>query len=184
MNNDILFYFMWLYGPLFPAILLFALFPKSTVAAEGNNVLNFLGINKFKIGGAFAGYFILLAASRNFIADLTLRDDKMKSEIWTIEGRVNYDVPEKTILVSEIQPHIQPENFLVASDGYFKMEIIVPKNQTGDPEFPQLSFEHPGFDSKTVHLVDYKVQGLENFEPQQDAAHKKITVAKPIILTH
>ena len=180
--NEMQSYLLWLYAPLFPAIILFLLFPKSGVVVEGDGgaVKNFFGINKFKITGAFAGYVILLVGSKTFLDDI----NKQKPEIWTIEGKVNYDLSDRTILLSEIQPRVQPQNFLVAGDGSFEMDIIVPKGPTGEPKFPKLSFEHPGFDSKTVHLSKQNILGLEDYQPLQNIEQKRITVTKPVILTH
>lgn len=124
--------------PLLPAYLLYRLLPS-----EGSVEGPWHGF-RIKLGGAFAGYFILVVTILAFWKTLP------QYEFWTVEGEIRLadDEPFHRTLVSfAIDPREVP-----LPDGHFSLLVTAKPNHAGDRVLPSLIIEHPGYRPEPVHL--------------------------------
>lgn len=130
--------------PIIPAYLLYKLLP-STGSVEGP----FQGL-QIKLGGAFAGYFLVLLVIIAFWKTQNTNYEVWKVSGWTnFEGGDNLDKTKVFILVNP-SPTLQ-------SDGTFQINVLKQANATGEMDLPTLVVDQPAaeynYQPAPVHLT-------------------------------
>jgi hypothetical protein len=154
--------------PLIPAYILFRALP-SDASVTGP----FKGL-KLKLGGAFAGYFIVFIALQYFFPAPARPQSVSQYEVWHIKGRASLEGPEK-LLVSDIS--VEPSVVTVADDGSFWLDLPIRKDEAGKPDFPILFFHHvPCHTSASISLGERKQGGI-------GGASADVKVTEPAVRT-
>jgi hypothetical protein len=162
MDNSTKFFLLWLYAPMSVAIILFLVFPKSTAEVSGgtekgtkstglHGIWDFLGINKWKITGAFAGYFLLLFLSKQFITDLLPNEEY---EVWTIEGEIRDR--EGGLLRDSFFPVIKIVPPQKVENGRFTMKVIGEKGHKDAIQFNDFIIEAQTYNPVNLPSLDYR----------------------------
>jgi hypothetical protein len=130
--------------PLLPAFLLYKSLP-SKASVRGP----FKGL-KINLGGAFAGYFLLVLIASYFVRQ-SLAPKKPRYEVWRITGQIKAEstdpnTNEESGYIKDTKVSAIPPNLKVGSNGRFMMKIIVdPGLVEGEREFPALMFNLPEY---------------------------------------
>ncbi|MFN2507755.1 MAG: hypothetical protein ABR589_03170, partial [Chthoniobacterales bacterium] len=139
---------IWLFTaillPIIPAFLIYKFLP-STADVSGP----FHGM-VIKLGGAFAGYFLLVMVVF-FWPRPKARD--LVSEVWTLKGQVE-DEDGMTLPPDKVNLSIKPPSVNYLGDGSFEMDILVRRGQVGQIKLPSLSIDRQPvqpFGNATVH---------------------------------
>jgi len=148
--------------PMVPAITLFKVLPAQAVVKGP-----FKGL-KVNLGGAFAGYFVLLLL---LIGVFRTPPANPTSQVWHVVGTVAFsdhaEVPSDAIRFSVVPPAEK-----VASDGKFDVKVVRSIADTGELDLPFLKLEAQGYSSQDISLQD----------EAQAAAERKIQINRPIVL--
>jgi len=165
MDNIILFIFIGLTTllPIIPAYLFFKVIPSKTSEVDGT-----FGSLKFKLSGAFAGYFLMV-----FILIMVFKDSLTHEEtwqIWEVDGTVEFangmGSPEA------IKVCVNPPNLATMGDQ-FKLKVLKRPGHSGELEFPQLIVSHENFiPEEIVFSEDDKV----------DQKAKRVVLANTVVL--
>src|SRR4029077_6269123 len=133
--------------PIVPAYVLFKFLPKSDAKVTGP----FSGL-KIKLGGAFAGYFLLLIVLMN-------SPRPKVDEVWTVKGMIKNEPGAPIAKSEELIVSIEPPFVAMQSDDSFQTKIPV-SWQGGKRVFPALvigRLPEANFAKVTIHLGgDYK----------------------------
>jgi hypothetical protein len=133
--------------PIIPALILYKLLP-STADVQGP----FHGL-QIKLGGAFAGYFLLVMVVYFWPREKPPELTQTTYEVWTVKGQIQND--DGTTL-QQINLSIQPRGVdYVPQDGSFEMDILVRRGQSGEEKFPSLLIEREppvAFSNAVMHL--------------------------------
>src|SRR5271168_1316822 len=78
-----LFYFLWICVPMIPAVLIYALFPKSPIGVTGP-----LGALTISATGAFAAYIIVFGLAFSIVSKSEETLTSMLSPTWTESAKV------------------------------------------------------------------------------------------------
>jgi hypothetical protein len=108
--------------PLIPAFILFKVIPSDATVTGP-----FQGFT-VKLGGAFAGYFVMFLVLNHFFPP-----PESRYQVWHIRGQASLEGPDK-LLESDIS--VQP--IVQVVDGTFRLDFPVEKNEAGVIEFPSL----------------------------------------------
>jgi hypothetical protein len=146
--------------PMVPAIAIFKLLP-SRAAVTGP----FKGL-KINLGGAFAGYFVLLVL---LLSVFRTPPAEGRSQIWRVKGRVRFDGP--SIPFGDVRISFVPPTERLKGDGTFNFRILATVSDDGEVEFPELRLEADGYEHVTLPL-----------ESLQAKAGRKIEFGEPIQL--
>ena len=166
--------------PLLPAWILFRKLP-STAKVDGP----WQGM-KVKLGGAFAGYFVVLLAVFGYfywkdnelakyeqlvhtlqtkVADLEAKL-YASTKVYTVKGKIKaegktaFNDSERESFELEINP--TSETWNVSSDGLFTASIPVVVKQDGQtPNFPDIELGFPKYLPTAIHLAAQEVAGLD-----------------------
>ena len=163
---------LWVLLPLVPSILLYKVFPNTTVAASGP----FAGLT-IAAGGAFAGYLIVLLALPLLVrlAGDQLRDQLRGDEIWTVQARVHQPGPRGPVPVRN-----QPLRVTTTDPDWYRVipggTIVAYVRTTPDGQFPMLEVDTPDGRAQTIDLDD---GGLKKVI---DRKRKIIRVTEPVVL--
>lgn len=140
MSNFFNFPFVILAGvillPLIPAFILFWALPSSADVSGP-----FQGL-QMKLGGAFAGYFILVVLI--FYTKNTIWDPVPSYQVWTVTGTVadTNGGPVGPLGAGDIS--LLPPS-LTTSNSWFTMDVPVKPGQGGATDYPTLAITHPGY---------------------------------------
>jgi hypothetical protein len=163
-------YALWVLLPLIPSILIFLIFPNSTVTAQGP-----LAGLTVRAGGAFGAYLIIFAAIGVPIVQKvneSLRD--LRQRFWIVGGYVELvdangktfrskDIFRKMVVKTIPDPH-------TISDDSLTLRIV--EGATG--KLPRIYVEIPEFGEETVEL-DSLVGSAGNYS-QKTIDLKKIQI--------
>jgi uncharacterized membrane protein (GlpM family) len=164
-------YVIWVALPLMPAILIYRLFPSTTVAVSGP-----LAHLTVKAGGAFAAYLIIFAATYFFVQKMTEEAIvSLKRQVWTINAEVvikdenGKDINaraifESAIVKTEPNPH-------EIKRGHLRSRIV--EREEGD--FPTIVVEIPQFGEGVIDLNDLSAIAINKF-------NKTIKIKQPIVV--
>jgi hypothetical protein len=165
---------LWVAAPLLPAILIYKLFPSTSVAVNG-----LLANLTVRATGAFAGYLVVFAATYPIVK---LADDTIGSFLkpyWTITAQIilrdkdgrelNSDKLLDTLLVNT-----RPEPFYTANNY---VHMLVPEVQSEVQSLPYLFFQVPHFGRQGFDFRTYK--GSITI----DQYNKIITINDPIVIS-
>lgn len=154
--------------PLIPAFLLYRIMPAD---AQATGVLS--GI-KFKLGGAFAGYLVLVVT----LILLPGGPDYEQEEaaVWTLYADVGFEGDggsPSTITLNTI-----PRNFRITPEGRLVYEMVGSRNSSGW-EFPDLTIGHKNFIPKQILLDEVN---RERDEIRLEYDKRQIHVGNKIVL--
>jgi hypothetical protein len=160
---------IWILLPLVPAILIYRLFPSSTVAVSGP-----LANLTVRATGAFAAYLIIFAAMYLHISDGMDQVGTFQHPYWTIEGKVKLldsaGTPvQSDELIGSLAVTTSPRPY-VAED--YHVTMYVPELD----KLPYLVLEVPGFGRTSIDLRE--TGGIKT-----DRFHKTIEITTPITIT-
>jgi hypothetical protein len=185
MDKNAQFYLLWLYAPMTVAIAMFLIFPKSNVelggdgAGEGSKIKSYLGINKYKITGAFAGYLLILLLSRDYLSEFFPDDDEY--EVWTIEGTIQDH--NGSLIKDGLNPTIKLVPPQEISNGKFTMKVVGEKGMQDKVVFKDLILEANTYRQYTLPSLNYR-RTLKNIGPEWKVEYDVHTavLANPIKL--
>ena len=147
MYDPVVIFLAWLIVPVLPAYAMFKWLPSDTSATGP------FGGLKWKLGGAFAGYFLLVLVSMSYVSDLkeaALEEQKAKLEAtraglgepWTITGHIKKadgSIPLEAKFLT------QPPILDIRDDGGFSVSVLLPRRKPGDVMPPDLIIKCDGF---------------------------------------
>ena len=166
--NYILFLFMGIIiiTPIIPAFIFFKIIPTEKSDVEGM----FSGL-KFKLGGAFAGYFLIFfVLIMVWDTDLIKTEDEHAWEIWEIEGVVEFDGGEGS--TSTLQLSVDPPTFRPFGDK-IKLRVLSELGHNNKMEFPIITVSHENFIPSYIEISK---------DDLKDEELKKIVLKDKIIL--
>ncbi len=188
MHDPMVYYFVWILTPVAPAYAMFKWLP-SDASATGP----FKGL-KWKLGGAFAGYFMIVLISWQFVSKLedeALAQQKALAdaaqaqlgEPWTISGQIRKadgSVPFEAKFLT------QPPIGEIRDNGSFSVEVLLPRRKPGDEHPPDLLIKCDGFDTVGISLP-WDEESKLNLPPAKYAATRNpekrtIKVAPAIVM--
>jgi hypothetical protein len=149
---------------------------KSGAQAEGP-----LQHLKVKLGGAFAGYVVVLLLLIVFVKPIVTAPHQ---HTWRVSGVVRLS-PDKPEEYARIKTMVKPPDCQVRSDGTFEFEMPMQEDATGDPRLPTLVIEHPEYITANVKFLrggERTPIGLRQYEQAYDHDNKAIVIREPIIL--
>jgi hypothetical protein len=161
---------LWVLAPLVPAILIYWLFPSTTVAVTGP-----LASLSVRAGGAFAAYLVVFAATYP-IADRALETiGGFQKVYWTLEAQVALQDTKKQViedqeLLTNLIVTTKPGALDITDN---RVRLAIP--QVGS--LPHVLFDIPRFGRISINLRE----NTENYEI--DTYSKIITLKKPVIIT-
>lgn len=156
--------------PIIPSFIFFKYLPS-----DANMQGPFKGM-KTKLGGAFAGYFVI------FIVMVGLINNNKKQyssyapyEVWHITGQAVLQNGEP-LLQTDIT--INPPNISVSKGGTFYLDIPIVKKEGNVLNFPTLSVGHHGFNSVDIPLGDNTITPLGRLpiQVEKDLASKSLKI--------
>lgn len=143
--------------PLIPAYILYRVMPAD---AEAHG--SFRGL-KFKLGGAFAGYFVLVLALI-YLPEQPIHDNE---RVWTLYADISFEGEggsHSTLTVSTI-----PRNPVTARDGRMVYKTVGTRDGN-EWTFPDLIIGHRNFLSEEIFL-DPVNRRRDNIELDTDSKH-------------
>jgi hypothetical protein len=168
--------------PIVPALLLYKLLP-STADVSGP----FHGM-QIKLGGAFAGYFLLVLVII-YGPQRLKTEEKVEDEVWTVRGKI-LDESGTTLPEEKVTLSIHPSTVdYTENDGRFKMNVLVKHVQSRQREFPTLLVEwqpRQSFGNADPVYLDPSDQlfDTKKYKLDIDRQFQKIVISDPIILEH
>jgi hypothetical protein len=151
--------------PLIPAFIIFKLIPGATADVEGP----FQGF-KLKLGGAFAGYFVVVLVA---FLEVRLMLEPNRVRLWHVTGNVSLEDAASgpiTAALVQIEP---PHSTIKDGQGRFGFSLAIPRKHTQEevryiylsyPEYQTVGLELDpdgehlaalaGGRQKTVHIDD------------------------------
>jgi len=155
----ILYHVLLLLVPMAPAYLFFKILPSSA-AAEGP----FKGL-QIKLGGAFAGYFVLVllslfvsdpiikareAAWTRYVADL----EKNIYQSWRVTGHLAVKPADPRFDPQSVVVFVRPPDLHIQPDAQLRFDIPILLKPDGSSDPPMLIFDAPGYQPSTVTLLE------------------------------
>ena len=157
----------WILLPLFPAVLIYRLFPATHVAVSGP----FAGLT-VKASGAFAGYLVVFAAVIPWVSEAYTAAGALMRPTWTITGQLKF-IDKKgdewtpgADVFRKIGIRLQPE---INSFETHSFSITIPEGQHGLPTI----YLDTGIGSPVL----VKVQNLKQVK---NKFRKVIDISEPI----
>ena len=154
--------------PIIPAYFLFKALPSSANVSGP-----FQGL-EVKLGGAFAGYFLLFVF---IIVKLNTIMPPPSAEVWEVSGHVT-DAHGGHIMrldpndVTMSPPHIYWDN-----DGGFTIRVTTTSTPAGGTEYPKLNIGHTNFQYVTIPLDPRKLMIQKKDGVTVDPEHHQIEFA-------
>jgi hypothetical protein len=160
--------------PLVPAYILFRALPSQAEVSGP-----FKGLT-MKLGGAFAGYFLIFLL---LWRGLDVEVERYHYHTWTINGSVAMLPADTAPDFHEITSYMRPPDLRVQNDGSFHFEVPVREDVTGALEWPQLSMELNGYVPAVVHLYrpdQAPTYGVNVLKEQYDSKTRTIDLVDPV----
>lgn len=159
--------------PIVPAALLYRLLPSDS-KVEGP----FQGL-KIKLGGAFAGYFLVLLVVLGFAVRMPAYD------VWTVRGEIHLEDGE-TLHDRALQFAIHPPVEDVSVDGAFELKVFRTPDQAGLMEFPRrlrVEYDVLEEDDDGQARPRYLPRSLDlEAEGRKDRMRRRLILTQPIVL--
>jgi membrane protein implicated in regulation of membrane protease activity len=161
---------LWILAPLIPAVLIYWLFPSTTIAVNGP-----LAALSVKATGAFAGYLVVFAATYPLANRAEETVGSFQRPYWTINARIQLQEKDKKDIVAPalfdtLIVQTKPEPFYTA-ENY--VHLLVPEGQG----LPYIIFQIPNFGRRGFDLKE----ATERLSI--DEYNKTITVNDPIVIS-
>jgi hypothetical protein len=164
-------YSVWVLLPLVPAILIYLLFPSTSVAVSGP-----LANLTVRASGAFAAYLVVFAASYPLVQTTKETIGGFQRQFWTLSGNVkllgtNGKETNSKSLLGKLEFTTNP-NPHTHEGGVVKLRIM----ETGEGDLPLVTFHVGDFGNRVIDL------GHTSYEIKRDPYHKTIEIKDPIII--
>jgi len=162
--------------PLLPSFFLFKLLPSE---AQATGPLKGL---KVKLGGAFAGYVVVLLLLWG-VASPYLK--KSGYQIWKVSGSVAFNPATVRPNPNDVVCYIRPPELHLQNDNSFEFELPLHELSSGRLEFPKLIFDLHGYDPVTVHVLqpgDKPPFGVKAFTQTVEKKSRNVRINEPIVL--
>jgi hypothetical protein len=180
MQNAIIEVLVALLVPIVPAFTLYKFLPsKATVRGP------FKGF-AINLSGAFAGYFLLVITTLEFLHVVPLPIlQKQDYVVWTVKGNVHLEQNTAGHTASGITYVWSPYEE-INDDGSFSLHVAVPEKPSGHGDFPVLILDRLGYCTEYVHLdsVEKSEQGLERHSLVYDDTLYQIKIRDAVLLRH
>ena len=141
--------------PAIPAFLLFKALPSR---ADVSGPFHGLEI---KLGGAFAGYFLLVVLIIAELPRITNVVDPETSQIWRVEGQL-VDEQGKGLAIAPCDIQFMPPPYQGAQSGWFRATFTTELWNKDMVDFPSLSVSHSGYPNAVIPL---------NYEKRDEKIH-------------
>lgn len=141
-------WFLWVILPMIPSIVIYKMFPKTKVTAQGT-ISNW----KVRAGGAFAAYIVVVLLGYGPFRSTQGKIDVIGNCAWTVHGQVvlrdtnNHQVRGNSLLKA-LQVTMIPD---VVTKLNQVVEIQIPPQGTEIPHY-SLAFSIPEFGEQTIDL--------------------------------
>ncbi|HYK00453.1 MAG TPA: hypothetical protein VE974_01770 [Thermoanaerobaculia bacterium] len=155
--------------PLVPAFVLFKSLPSRATAIGPLSGL------KVKLGGAFAGYVIVLVYLTVFYAN---NMNRPAYRSWQVHGALKYLGDGVAPNNTEVSCVLRPPLLAIEPDHTFAFEIPV----VDGAEMPHLVFQAAGYEGQTVYLSQAVRYGENKYSAKVDAKNARIEFEQPITL--
>lgn len=156
--------------PIIPAVILYTTLPsKADVSGP------FHGL-QIKLGGAFAGYFLLV------LVIFFWPRPKAAYEVWTLKGYIQDD-DGLTLPQDNVNLNIQPPSVEYLPDGSFEMDVLVKHGQSGQEKFPKLLVERKPlqpFGNATIYLDSSAQLVGKKYSITVNERLREIAITEPI----
>lgn len=159
--------------PITPAYILYKALP-SQAKVEGP----FQGLN-IRLGGAFAGYFLLVL----LIFGFHYSQPKNQYEVWEVQGQIHADDNNSSSVDSKAVLSLLPSTVNVRPDGRFSVLIATMPGINGGLKFPQLHIEHPDYQTVDIDLNESEPgYGQQKCHISKSQSEKALKLDKIVVL--
>lgn len=169
-NSNIIYLLAWFILPIIPAFVLFRFLPSGAIV-EGP----FKGLT-VKLGGAFAGYFLLFIVLIPKMFNLIKEDDN--NRVWTISGSILDSTGNKIKIASNPRLTLIPTTEI--NNGDFNIKIIGKRESNGRIEFPRIAIQADKYVSTNLDPLDHmegaKIESLPATQWLLDCKNKTATL--------
>ena len=173
-------YLVYFLVPLIPSILIYRIFPETSVVASGS-------FSNFKVNssGAFAAYLVTLVISINALSDTEKRILEIKNPTeatWTIIGNLELRDSENELvdqpnLFDVLEVSVKPDIFMSANgDIHFK----IPGTQGATLPKRMITLDVKGFGRGKINLTNETTFTSDSVSV--DYENKKIIFSDPIVI--
>ena len=167
-SEMVLFYALWVCGPIVPAVLIYWLFPKEKINVGGP----LLGNMSFRAGGAFAAYVIVFALTYPTI--IRPEFETLRSQIspsWTVNAKVKL-IDEGGHIVNDpawlqgLVVQLHPDFYSTTNE---LVTVSIPEEKYG---LPNILLNIPKFGSRAIDWSTIKAE--------KDFSRNIISISDPI----
>jgi hypothetical protein len=162
-------YCLWILLPLVPAVLIYRLFPNTSVAVSGP-----LAQLTVRASGAFAAYLIVFACSYPVTTRFEQTVDGFERPFWTIKGRIKLVDANGAEVLSD--PLLEKMSVKTVPDPITVESYLVRVNVPETEDFPLLILDIPDFGRQVIDLRSPDA-GITF-----DHYHKTINITAPITI--
>jgi hypothetical protein len=155
--------------PLLPAWLLFRYLPS------GADTTGTLAGLKVKLGGAFGGYVALTVFLAWFFSH-SLRGPMYHD--WHVSGALQFEGSDQP-RVADISCILKPPMLDLDQGNGFEFDVSLPDAMK---QPPRLFFQVPGYESRTVFLLEDPPYGVQKLDRKVDKLRGKVEFTTPIVL--
>ncbi len=159
----ILLYFLWVMGPLVPAVLIYKLFPDTSVSAEGP-----LAGLTVRATGAFAAYLLTFLIAYPLNLKIHNVFGSQLKAVWKLEAELiatddDGQPIEYAPFYKSLQISLSPSLQEIAGR---KVELQIPLDGEGR-EWPKITFQIPNFGGTTINPSEYmEVMEIDEFNKE------------------
>jgi hypothetical protein len=129
--------------PVIPAYFLFKALPSSADVSGP-----FQGL-QVKLGGAFAGYFLLFVF---IIYKLNVIIPPPSAQVWEVSGHVTDAKGGRILRLDPNDVTLSPPHLVWDNDGGFTIRVTTASTPAGGTEYPKLNVGHSNFQDVTIPL--------------------------------
>ena len=126
--------------PLIPAFLLFKLLPASADVSGPWHGL------QLKLGGAFAGYFLLVLLILGFTRTMP------SYEVWTVEGQLAFADGRTSVDEDAVRFAVNPNATSINPEGDFRIVVYRAPDHSGDVQLPTLLVDYASYQPMGIDL--------------------------------
>ena len=145
----IIYLLIWFLVPALPAFLFFKILPNKAIVKGP-----FKGL-RIDLGGAFAGYFLLIITAVPFMNRLIIVKSE-DYEVWTVTGNVNDERTGRPIPRSK-NPRILVYPPIEITAGTYTFSVIATRKGERHMKFPILIVQADGYPDATLEDLSYKI---------------------------
>lgn len=126
--------------PLIPAFILYKFLPS-----KGRIEGPFQGLT-IKLGGAFAGYFVLFVALWKFTESLPVYD------VWTVTGQLAFGDTARRFDDRVVRFTLEPAGSRLHPNGSFRLTLIRLPDPSGERALPTVYVDYPRYEPRVLDL--------------------------------